>query len=194
MPLTIFLCIAVVALVAVILFRNLQLQKRRQQREAAWFAATLKDRPVATLSPGENRGPVRARPVLLDAAEARLLSALAEAFPKMAVFCHVGFARILALPPEARDLAAFSADFLVCKKGDAGIAPTAAIELDNPSARPDENRQNIFAQKQRALAEAGIPLLHYAANALPDVEALRRDVANAIVAQTRAAKTAAKRT
>ena len=188
MSLTIFLCIVVAALVAVILFRNLQLQKRRQQQEAAWFAATLKDRPVATLSPDENRGSARARPVLLDATEVRLLSVLAEAFPKMAMFCHVSFARILALPPGARDLAALSADFLICKKGDAGIIPTAALELDNSSARADENRQNTFAQKQRALAEAGIPLLRYAANALPDVEALRRDVANAIVAQTRGAK------
>ncbi|MDR1424618.1 MAG: DUF2726 domain-containing protein [Azoarcus sp.] len=193
MSLTIFVCIVVVAVVAIILFRNLQLQKRRRQQEAAWFAATLKDRS-GTFLPDENRGPVRARPVLLDAAEARLLAALAAAFPKMAVFCHVGFARILVLSPDARELAAFTADFLICKQSDAGIAPTAAIELDNPGARPDENRQNAFTQKQRALAEAGIPLLRYAAAAPPDVEALRRDVANAIVAQSRAAKTAGKRT
>ncbi|MDR2092551.1 MAG: DUF2726 domain-containing protein [Azoarcus sp.] len=187
--------IIITAIVILLLVRSKQLQDRRRAREAAWFAAARKQQEKAgtTLGgPGNAPGTFRVRPGWLSAEAVRLHEALTAAFPRMLVFSHVSVARILYLKGESdwenqSETARQSVDFLICKKSDTAILPTVVIELDDPASAKKDLR-GIGVQKRQAFKEAGIPLLLYAANNLPDVETLRRDVANAVVARNRTVK------
>ncbi|MDR1228250.1 MAG: DUF2726 domain-containing protein [Azoarcus sp.] len=187
--------IVISAIVILLLVRSKQLQDRRRAREAAWFSAAQAQRGqagTATGGLGSASSLFRIRPAWLSPEATRLYSALTEAFPKMIVFSHVSVARVLVLKGTSNwesqsETARLSVDFLICKKSDTAILPTAAVELDNP-ADAGKDLRGLDKQKRLAFEEAGIPLLVYAANKLPGVEALRRDVANAIVARSRAAK------
>ncbi|MDR1661690.1 MAG: DUF2726 domain-containing protein [Azoarcus sp.] len=186
----IVLVIVISALVILLLVRNKQLQNRRRAREAAWFAAAQAQRSSAKTTILGSAPVFRVRPAWISPEATCLYAALAEAFPKMIVFSHVSVARVLYLKGESdwerqSETARQAVDFLICKKSEDNILPAAAVELDDP-ARKD--LRGIGAQKRRAFEEAGIPFLAYAANELPDVNTLRRDVANAIVALGRAAK------
>ncbi|MDR0634636.1 MAG: DUF2726 domain-containing protein [Azoarcus sp.] len=187
--------IAIGVLVTLLLIRSKQVLTRRRAREAAWFAAALARRshggPEAS-RPGDARRHFRSKPVLLPPEAAHLYYVLLEAFPKMVIFSQVGVARILYLKDdddweEQDEIARLSVDFLICKTSKTGIIPTAAVDLDNP-ANAGKEQQRLARQKRRAFEEAGLPLLTCAFGKIPDVEALRLNVANAVVARNRAAK------
>ncbi|MDR0702173.1 MAG: DUF2726 domain-containing protein [Azoarcus sp.] len=187
--------IIISAIVILLLVRSKQLQDQRRAREAAWFAAARKQqsKPGTTIGGlGNSPGTFRVRPAWLSPEAIRLYETLASAFPKMIVFSHVSVARILYLKGESgwenqSETARQSVDFLICKKSDTAILPTAAVELDDPASAKKDLR-GISTQKRQAFKEAGIPLLVYAVNNLPGVETLRRDVANAVVARNRTVK------
>ncbi|MDR1853878.1 MAG: DUF2726 domain-containing protein [Azoarcus sp.] len=191
MGLTIFFLLLIAALVAAMLYRSKQLQKNRSQREAVWFSDGVKAKVAhAVTKPPEL---ARGRAFVLDEAETRFYQKLLEAFPKMTVFAQVGLDRVLLLDGEGHaPFAADAVDFLVCKPSEVGIVPSAAIDLENP-ARASEKRQRNFEQKRRLLESAGIPLLLYPTSALPDVEALRGEVAMAVVERARGMKVVKKR-
>ncbi|MDR3214315.1 MAG: DUF2726 domain-containing protein [Azoarcus sp.] len=178
------------ALAVLLLIVSKRVQSRRRAREAAWFAATISQRSGES-QPGDTHKRFRSKPVLPFEA-ARLYFALTEAFPKLIVLSQVGAARVLYLKGEEDwedqgETARLTVDFLICKASATGIIPTAVIELDSP-ANNGKERQRLVRQKRQALEEASLPLIVYDSGKTPNVEALRRDVANAVIARGRVAK------
>lgn len=100
---------------------------------------------------------------------------LCHALPDHLVLAQVGLSRFLAVKkghdPRAwhNRINRMSVDFLVCNK-DASVV--AAIELDDAShARPD--RVSADEKKERALEAAGVRLLRWSVDAMPDESAIQ---------------------
>jgi hypothetical protein len=122
---------------------------------------------------------------LLDEAEQELFQRLQEAMPNMRVFAQVGVAQLALIRGrhEARRLhrlAGRGIDFVVCNPD---FAIVAAIELNWPGA--DEAARAAAEEKREALHSLGIPLIQFRPNALPDAEAISREIADAIVRRNR---------
>lgn len=67
-----------------------------------------------------------------------------------------------------------SLDFVVCRKDSSVIA---AIELDDKS-HAAEARQKADEKKNKALADANIPIIRWKVEKLPDQETIRRTLAS----------------
>ncbi len=122
---------------------------------------------------------------LLDEAEQALYHRLQEAMPNMLVFAQVGVAQLALIRGrhEARRLqrlAGRGIDFVVCNPD---FAIVAAIELSWPGA--DEAARAAADDKRQALHSLGIPLIQFEPNALPDADAISREIADAIVRRNR---------
>lgn len=122
---------------------------------------------------------------LLNDSEQELYRRLCEAMPNMRVFAQVGVAQ-LALARgrhEAQRLnrmAGRGVDFVVC---DHDFSIVAAIEMVWPSAVPEnDNAEDV---KRVALQSLGIPLIVFHPNKLPDVDAIGRAIADAILRRKR---------
>lgn len=107
---------------------------------------------------------------------------LCQALPDHMVLAQVGLSRFLAVKnghdPRAwhNRINRMSVDFLVCNK-DASVI--AAIELDDAShARPD--RISADEKKERALEAAGVRLLRWSVEAMPDESAIQAAFATAL--------------
>lgn len=100
---------------------------------------------------------------------------LCQALPDRLVLAQVGLSRFLAVK-KGHDprtwhnrINRMSVDFLVCNK-DASVI--AAIELDDAShSRPD--RFSADEKKERALEAAGVRLLRWSVDAMPDESAIQ---------------------
>lgn len=122
---------------------------------------------------------------LLDDAEQMLFHRLQEAMPNMLVFAQVGVAQLALIRGrhEARRLGRLAGrgiDFVVCNPD---FAIVAAIELAWPGA--DDAARAAAEEKREAVHSLGIPLIHFQPNALPDAEAISREIADAIVRRHR---------
>ena len=140
---------------------------------AAIIAFVLSKRPGAGLS-----GPAwpfyAKKP--LTRPEQVLYHRLVAALPECIVLAQVQLSRALGVKkghPFHRwnnRINRMSVDFLVCLKDSTIVA---AVELDDGThARPD--RIEADAKKGKALSAAGIPLVRWTVDALPDAKAIRK--------------------
>jgi hypothetical protein len=137
----------------------------------------LRARSQNTLPSG--RWPFSLRRPLSDP-EQMLYHRLCQALPDHMVLAQVGLSRFLAVKkghdPRAWNnrINRMSVDFLVCNR-DASVI--AAIELDDAShQRPD--RVSAYEKKERALEAAGLPLLRWRVDAMPDEAAIHAALAS----------------
>jgi hypothetical protein len=120
---------------------------------------------------------------LFDSWEADLYAKIVAAVPELIVWGQVSLSQILFIKgqDEARQMAEvgrMSVDILVCRRSGSDITAVAAIELNGASHdRPE--RQRADAIKQRALSEAGIPLITYDIGNMPDANAIRQQLIEA---------------
>lgn len=115
----------------------------------------------------------------MSAPEQLLFFRLQQALPDHIVLAQVQLSRFLAVkrghPPRAwlNRINRKSVDFLILAK-DATVI--AAIELDDRShERPD--RRHADAQKNRALADAGVRLIRWGVSRMPDAAMIRAEFA-----------------
>jgi very-short-patch-repair endonuclease len=123
----------------------------------------------------------------LSAPEQILYFRLCSALPDHIVLAQVGLSRFLGVK-RGNDFHAWnnrinrmSVDFLVCNK-DASVV--AAIELDDASHR-NPDRVSADAKKDKALDAAGVRLLRWHVNSMPDDSAIRVEVTSAAAAPNR---------
>lgn len=123
---------------------------------------------------------------LMNKAELELFNRLQEAMPALLVFSQVSMSQVFHFNrwdnrgtfSKLGEIGRKSIDFLICRRDDTSIV--AAIELNGPTH--DEEKQKISdAKKRQALEEAGIPLMVYTPDNLPDVATIRRTMAPLIV-------------
>jgi hypothetical protein len=122
---------------------------------------------------------------LLNKSEFELYQRIQEAAPKLICFCQVSMSQVFFFFPGRKDtftklgeIGRKSIDFLLCRQDDTSIV--AAIELNGP--RHGEADQKISDEKKKAaLEEAGIPLLVFTPNPLPDVKTIRDALAPMMV-------------
>lgn len=122
---------------------------------------------------------------LLNKTELELFNRIQEATPALLVFSQVSMSQVFFFHPRARDtfsklgeVGRKSIDFLLCRRDDTSIV--AAIELNGPThERPAQQVSDV--KKRAALEEAGIPLMIYTPDQLPDVDTIRRTIAPLIV-------------
>ncbi len=121
---------------------------------------------------------------LLNKSEQELLQRLEEALPALRVFSQVSMSQLFHIGyrkdafRQLGEIGRKSVDFLVCRRTDTSIV--VAIELNGPTH--EQEKQRISDEKKRAaLEEAGIPLLVFYPNDLPDVATLRAAIAPFIV-------------
>lgn len=131
----------------------------------------------ASLNAPEQPWPFYARKPL-SPPEQVLYFRLIQALPAQIVLAQVGLSRLLGVK-KGHDfnqwfnrISRMSVDFVVCNK-DSSIL--AVIELDDAShARPD--RQAADAKKDQALAAAGIRILRWQVQSLPDVAQIQQQL------------------
>ena len=116
---------------------------------------------------------------LLSAPEQVLYHRLVKALPDYIVLAQVQVSRVLGVKKGNNfhqwnnRINRLSYDFVVCTKDCTAVV---AIELDDKSHR-SARRAETDAKKERATKAAGIPLIRWEVNALPDAEAVRAAVA-----------------
>jgi very-short-patch-repair endonuclease len=114
----------------------------------------------------------------LSQAEQVLYFRLVQALPEHIVLAQVQLSRLLGVK-KGNDYQAWlnrinrmSADFVVCNK-DASIV--AVIELDDATHQNDDRRA-ADAKKDKALSAAGIRIVRWQANAIPDIAAIQSTI------------------
>jgi hypothetical protein len=141
----------------------------------AVLVLAVKAKPGANL--GNEPWPFYAKKPL-SVPEQVLYFRLVKAFPEHIVLAQVGLSRILGVKKGSNfqswnnRINRMSADFVLCAK-DSSIV--AVVELDDVSHRR-EARKEADAEKNKALANAGIRVLRWEAKSLPDEIALRAAV------------------
>ena len=121
---------------------------------------------------------------LLNKSELELFNRLKEATPALNVFVQVSMSQVFFMFPNRKDtfsklgeIGRKSIDFLLCRE-DTSIV--AAIELNGPKHEAPRQAESD-AKKRAALEEAGIPLMIYTPDNLPDVQTIRQTLAPLIV-------------
>jgi Protein of unknown function (DUF2726) len=111
----------------------------------------------------------------LSVPEQILYFRLLEALPEHIVLAQVGLSRVLGVNKGNNfqgwhnRINRMSLDFVVCKKDSTVLA---AIELDDASHEASE-RKAADAKKDRALTAAGVPIIRWQAESLPDIASIR---------------------
>lgn len=121
---------------------------------------------------------------LMNKSEHVLYSRLVEATPALLVFCQVSMSQLFHINSthkkgflQVAEIGRKSVDFLLCRE-DTSIL--LAIELNGPTH--EREAQKVRDEKKRiALEEAGIPLIVFDPNGIPDVQELRKTLAPFIV-------------
>lgn len=114
---------------------------------------------------------------VLTVPEQALHRRLRAALPDLAVFAQVQVSRVLRVDESRADAVSWrnrvsqlSFDFLVCSPdGD----PLLAIELDD-SSHDRPSRRKTDQKKDRACRDAGLALVRWRVNAMPDVNRIRK--------------------
>lgn len=156
-------------------------QTRRNSENAATDTAELR-KALGYHTESTTRSQYRDKFRLLNQGEQVLFFRLAEAVPALIVLSQVSLSQVFHINgrnvrTQLNEVGKKSLDYLICRKD---FSIVAAIELNGPDhAKPAQQKSD--AVKRAALEEAGIPLLIYTPDALPDVMTIRRDLAPAIV-------------
>ena len=143
---------------------------------AAFVLVALKKR--AGFAGGDSPWPFYAKKPLTQP-EQVLYHRLVSALPEHIVLAQVQLSRVLGVKKGfnfsewKNRINRMSYDFLVCAKDSTVIA---AIELDDKT-HEKANRVEADAKKERATSAAGIALVRWQVNALPDEAAIRQVVA-----------------
>ena len=117
---------------------------------------------------------------LLTPPEQVLYHRLVSAMPECIVLAQVQLSRVLGVKKGfsfnewSNRINRMSLDFVVCLKDSTVVA---AIELDDET-HEKASRVNADAKKAKALSDAGITLIRWQVNALPDENAIRQVLAN----------------
>lgn len=133
-----------------------------------------------------NRPQYKDKSFLLNKSEQVLLSRLREAAPKLQIHTQVSMSQLFNITGnkgflQIAEIGRKSIDFLLCRE-DTSIL--LAIELNGPTHEKASQKKSD-AKKKAALNEAGIPLITIKADAIPDIDALRKELAPHIVARTK---------
>jgi very-short-patch-repair endonuclease len=115
---------------------------------------------------------------LLSEPEQILYHRLVKALPECLVLAQVQLSRMLGVRRgsgfEWRNrISQLSVDFVVCLKDSSVVV---AIELDD-SSHESPKRRETDAKKDKALEDAGVPMLRWSVKALPDETAIRAAIA-----------------
>ncbi|MDR1350581.1 MAG: DUF2726 domain-containing protein [Zoogloeaceae bacterium] len=124
---------------------------------------------------------------LLDTWETDLYVKLTSIMPGLIVFAQVSLPQMLYIKgaharQQMRQIGHMSVDFLICRKDGNDIKMIAAIEL-NGASHTRADRQQADALKEKVLEEAGIPLIVYDVENMPDAETIKKHVATALIAR-----------
>ena len=116
----------------------------------------------------------------LDASELELFNRLREAMPALVVFAQVNMSQVYYLHSRRvdsltkfGDIGRKNIDFLLCRRDDNSIVAAVALK---EMARTVASQADPDAAKFAALKMAGIPLVVYARDKLPEVHAIRNAV------------------
>lgn len=122
---------------------------------------------------------------LLNKTEQILFARLREAAPNLLVFSQVSMSQLFYIANfrkngflQIGEIGRKSVDFLLCRQDDTSIV--LAIELNGPT-HEKESQMLGDTKKQTALEEAGIPLVIFTPNDIPNVIELRKILAPHIV-------------
>lgn len=113
---------------------------------------------------------------LLSKPEQVLYHRLVSALPEQIILAQVQLSRVLGVKKGYNfnewnnRINRMSLDFVVCRKDSSVVA---AIELDDKS-HAAEVRQKADEKKDKALADANIPIIRWKVEKLPDQETIRR--------------------
>lgn len=121
---------------------------------------------------------------VLTQVEQDFFQRLKEALPNRIVLAQVELSRVIAANvPKHEELSWFnringkSLDFVICKPD---LSVIAAIELDDSSHnRP--HRKKADTTKNKALADAGVPLVRFNVKTIPDTESIKKAIAHAMI-------------
>jgi very-short-patch-repair endonuclease len=133
-------------------------------------AAKLKPRDGALDKPW----PLEAKRQLLSERERALYQRLIQSLPNHIVLAQVQFLQVINFQRGRRThailnrISQLSLDFLILNPDTSIIA---AVELDD-ATHTRENRRQADARKSHALQSAGIPMIRWNANSLPDSSAI----------------------
>ncbi|UOP05538.2 DUF2726 domain-containing protein [Conchiformibius kuhniae] len=121
--------------------------------------------------------PYHARPIMTPT-ELKVYDRLLHALPEYMIFAQVQVSRVVESPPENNRywfnlISRLSYDFVVCRTDG---TPLAAIEIDDATHNLPE-RIDADQRKNRATEAAGIAMLRWPVDAVPNVRDIRRIIA-----------------
>ena len=138
-----------------------------------WFWRRRKRNPFE----GNGKLPYSRRPLMTDS-EMDAYALLLDALPDYMVFPQVQVSRVLEVPKNKETyywfnfISRLSYDFVICRTDG---TPIAAIEIDDAShSRPD--RQEADNRKNKATEAAGVAILRWPADAVPDEHEIFRTI------------------
>jgi hypothetical protein len=180
--------IAVLVAVTVVMF-NMKRQARLKRQADGANASAATTQTDAGYSEPETRfleSARRSQYRLLNTSEQALYHRLREAMPSMTILCHVGLAQLVQLRgqhavAEIGDLVGRCVNFVVCRDD---FSIVAAIDLVWPGEEGPE-RQKATENKRLALQKLEIPWLVYRPQQLPNVDTIEREIAAAVLRQSR---------
>jgi very-short-patch-repair endonuclease len=149
---------------------------------ALLIAVVVASRLAKQLKPDDGalskRWPLVTKRHVLTERERALYQRLVQGLPNHIVLAQVQLSQVLNIQRGQPTYATFnrisrlSLDFLILNPDTSVVA---AIELDDVT-HAHEDRRNADARKSHALQSAGVPLIRWNADRLPDVEAIRAAV------------------
>jgi hypothetical protein len=128
----------------------------------------------------------------LTQVEQVLFYRLVRALPEHVVLAQVQVSRVLGVRRGANfhewnnRINRLSYDFVICRKD---FVVVAIVELDDKS-HESEARANTDGKKSKASEDAGLGILRWRVDALPDVEEIRRSIVQPVDSVTQAEGTA----
>ena len=122
------------------------------------------------------------KPELLNKTEQVLLARLGEAMPNLLIFAQVSMSQLFQFRNSfvPNEVARKSVDFLICRKDTSIIC---AIEMNGPTHK-NEARMRSDATKKAAMDSAGIPLIIYTPDNMPNAERIKNDIAPLMIRKT----------
>lgn len=119
---------------------------------------------------------------LLNKYEQTLYFRLVEAMPALIVLSQVSLSQVFHIKGkggylQVNEIGKKSLDFLICRQD---FSIVVAIELNGPTHEKEVQKKRD-EKKRMALEEAGIPLMVYYPDELPEVAEIRRTIAPLIV-------------
>lgn len=175
-----------IVLLVVLVFVSQELKNRGKSKRGPRGAALPQKKPTEEETE-KPKARYRDKFQLLNGAEQELLRRLHEAAEpeNLYVFSQVSMSQLFYINSNMNGAGAFqqlgeigrkSVDFLLVRKKDTGIV--AAIELNGPT-HDSEKQKASDEKKQEALQQAGIPLITFYPQTMPDVQRIKETIQTA---------------